>query len=113
MKKMLGLLAVAVLATGCATSGSVKEAIAPLNDRIAKLEQQRNATQAKLADMSSKEDAQSADLQAVRKELADAKNSGAGVQQAAADARASADRAEQAAAKATKAFELSQRRGGK
>ena len=113
MKKMLGLLAVVALATGCATSGSVKEQIAPLNDRLSKLERQQVETQAKLADMSAKEDAQSADLQAIRKDLADSKATGGNVQQAVADAQAAAARAETAANKATKAFELSQKRGGK
>ena len=60
----------AVLATGCATSASVKQELAPLNDKLTALEQKQAATDAKLADLNKKADAQAADIQALRKEIA-------------------------------------------
>jgi len=107
MTRILALALFAVLATGCATSSSVKAEIAPLADRVTTLEQKNAATEAKLADLSKKVDA---DAQALRKEIA---NSNAAAQKAAADAEAAAVRAETAAAKAAKAFELRQMKGAK
>jgi uncharacterized coiled-coil DUF342 family protein len=66
--------------------------------------------QAKLAELSKKSDAQSAEVQALRKEIA---NYNAAAQKSAADADAAAVRAEAAAAKAAKAFELRQMKGAK
>jgi chromosome segregation ATPase len=110
MTRILALALFAVLAAGCATTSSVKEEMAPLSGRVTTLEQQDAAMQAKLADLSRKSDAQSADVQALRKEIA---NYNAAAQKSAADADAAAVRAEAAAAKAAKAFELRQMKGAK
>jgi chromosome segregation ATPase len=110
MTRILALALFAVLAAGCATTSSVKEEMAPLSGRVTTLEQQDAALQAKLADLSRKSDAQSADVQALRKEIA---NYNAAAQKSAADADAAAVRAETAAAKAAKAFELRQMKGAK
>ncbi len=110
MTRILALALFAVLAAGCATTSSVKEEMAPLTGRVTALEQQDAAMQAKLADLSKKSDAQSADVQALRKEIA---NYNAAAQKSAADAEAAAARAETAAAKAAKAFELRQMKGAK
>jgi chromosome segregation ATPase len=110
MTRILALALFAVLAAGCATTSSVKEEMAPLSGRVSTLEQQDAAMQAKLADLSRKSDAQSADVQALRKEIA---NYNAAAQKSAADADAAAVRAETAAAKAAKAFELRQMKGAK
>jgi hypothetical protein len=64
----------------------------------------------KLADLGKKSDTQSADIQALRKEIA---NYNAAAQKAAADAETAATRAETAAAKAAKAFELRQVKGSR
>jgi septal ring factor EnvC (AmiA/AmiB activator) len=110
MKRLLAVAALAALATGCATTGSVKEEIAPLANRVTAVEQQDAAMNAKLADLGKKADAQAADIQALRKEIA---NYIAAAQKSAADADAAAVRAETAAAKAAKAFELRQYKGAK
>jgi uncharacterized coiled-coil DUF342 family protein len=110
MTRLLAVAVLAVLATGCATTSSVKEELAPLASRVTALEQQDAAMNAKLADLGKKADAQSADVQALRKEIA---NYNAAVQKSAADADAAAVRAETAAAKAAKAFELRQGKGVK
>jgi uncharacterized protein HemX len=110
MTRILALALFAVLAAGCATTSGVKEEMAPLSARVTTLEQQDAAMQAKLADLSRKADAQSADVQALRKEIA---NYNAAAQKSAADADAAAVRAETAAAKAAKAFELRQMKGAK
>jgi chromosome segregation ATPase len=110
MTRILALALFAVLAAGCATTSSVKEEMAPLSGRVTTLEQQDAALQAKLADLSRKSDAQSADVQALRKEIA---NYNAAAQKSAADADAAAVRAETAAAKAAKAFELRQMKGAR
>jgi hypothetical protein len=96
-------MALALLAAGCATSSSVKKEVDPLAARITALEQKQAATDEKLAQMSAKEDAQAADIQALRKEVAD---STAATQDA-------LTRAEAAAQKSTKAFELMQVKGAK
>jgi len=110
MTRLLAVAVLAVLATGCATTGSVKEELAPLASRVTGLEQQDAAMNAKLADLGKRADAQSADVQALRKEIA---NYNAAAQKSAADADAAAVRAETAAAKAAKAFELRQGKGVK
>jgi uncharacterized protein (UPF0335 family) len=110
MNRMIPLALLAALATGCATTSSVKEEMAPLANRVTALEQQDAAMNAKLADLLKKADAQSADVQALRKEIA---NYNAAAQKSAADAEAAAVRAETAAAKAAKAFELRQMKGAK
>lgn len=110
MTRILGLVVLAALATGCATTSSVKEEMAPLSSKVTALEQQDAAMNAKLADLSKKSDAQTADIQALRKEIA---NYNATAQKATADAEAAAARAETAAAKASKAFELRLMKGAK
>ena len=90
MNRMIPLALLAALATGCATTSSVKEEMAPLANRVTALEQQDAAMNAKLADLLKKAD-----------------------QKSAADAEAAAVRAETAAAKAAKAFELRQMKGAK
>jgi len=110
MTRILGLAVLAALATGCATTSSVKEEMAPLSKQVTALEQQDAAMSAKLADLSKKSDTQTADIQALRKEIA---NYNAAAQKAAADAETAAARAETAAAKAAKAFELRQMKGAK
>jgi uncharacterized coiled-coil DUF342 family protein len=110
MTRLMGLAVLAALATGCATTSSVKEEMAPLSNRVTALEQQDAAMNAKLTDLGKKSDAQSADIQALRKEIA---NYNAAAQKAAADAETAATRAETAAAKAAKAFELRQVKGAK
>jgi uncharacterized coiled-coil DUF342 family protein len=110
MNRLLVVAVLAALATGCATTSSVKEEMAPLASRVTALEQQDTAMNAKLADLLKKSDAQTADIQALRKEIA---NYNAAGQKAAADAEAAAVRAETAAAKAAKAFELRQYKGAK
>ena len=106
MTRILGLAVVAMLAVGCATSGSVKEQVAPLSDRLSNVE-------AKLADLNKKVDAQSTDVQALRKDVADSNAAAQKAQQAAQDAENAANRAETASAKAAKAFELRQMKGKK
>jgi len=110
MTRILGLAVLAALATGCATTSSVKEEMTPLTNRVTALEQQDAAMNTKLADLSKRSDGQTADVQALRKEIA---NYNAAAQKAAADAEAAATRAEAAAAKAAKAFELRQMKGAK
>lgn len=104
MTRMLGLAVLAMLAVGCATSGSVKEQIAPLSDRLSNVE-------AKLADLDKKVDAQAGEAQGTRKDLADSTAAAQKAQQAAKDAENAANRAEDAAGKAAKAFELRQMKG--
>jgi peptidoglycan hydrolase CwlO-like protein len=113
MRKMLGLAVLALLAAGCATSGSVREQINPLSDRVAAVEKSNQDIQAQLAAMNKKLDSQSSDLDTSRKELADMKAAAQQAQQAASDAQAAATRAETAADKAAKAFELRQRKGAR
>jgi len=103
MRRIAMATALALLGAGCATSSSVKKEIDPFAARITALEQKQAATDEKLAQMRAKEDAQAADIQALRKEVAD---STAATQDALV-------RAEAAAQKSTKAFELMQVKGAK
>jgi PBP1b-binding outer membrane lipoprotein LpoB len=105
MKRIMTIAFAALLTAGCATTSSVKEEMKPLADKVAALEQKQAATDAKLADLSK---TQAADVQALRKDIA---NYNAAAQKAAADAETAATRAETAAAKAAKAFELKQGKG--
>jgi methyl-accepting chemotaxis protein len=106
MKRVLGIVAFALLASACATNSAIKEQVSPLSDRVTKMESQ-------LADMNKRLDAQSADLQTAQKNLSDMNAAAQKAQQAASDAQAAATRAETAADKASKAFELSQRKGAR
>ncbi len=110
MNRVLSLAVLALLVTGCATTGQIKEATDPLNQRLTAVEKQNADMQAKLGDINSKLDKQASDLAALRNQVVD---SSAKAQQAAADAQAAATRAETAADKAAKAFELKQRKGAK
>jgi predicted nucleic acid-binding Zn-ribbon protein len=101
MKRIVGLMAVALLAAGCATNSSVKEQIDPLASRLTSVEQKQADLDAKLADLSKRQDAQGT-------EIAQAQ---AAAQKAAADAQDAANRAESAAEKSTKAFALGQKKG--
>jgi len=108
MTRMLGVVVLALLASGCATNASVKKETDPLNTRLTAVESQ-------LAEMNKKLDSQmnsqSADLQNAQKTLADMNAAAQTAQQAAADAQAAATRAEAAAEKADKAFQVGQRKG--
>jgi hypothetical protein len=111
MNRILGVIVVALVASACATNSSVKQQTDPLNTRLTAVESQ-------LAEMNRKLDAQTVDLQAAQKTLADtnaaaqaAQQAAQAAQQAAADAQAASTRAETAADKAAKAFELGQRKG--
>jgi len=104
MTRMLGVVVLALLATGCATNGSVKKQVDPLATRLTAVESQ-------LADMNRKLDSQAVDLQTAQKTLAEMNAAAQPSQQAAADAQAAATRAEAAADKAAKAFEVGQRKG--
>ncbi len=106
MTRILGLAVLAMLAVGCATSGSVKEQTAPLADRLSSVE-------AKLADLNRKVDAQSNDVQTLKGQVADSSAAAQKAQQSAQDAENAANRAESAAAKSAKAFELRQMKGKK
>jgi hypothetical protein len=103
MKRIAVMMVLGLLGAGCATNASVKKEVDPLAARLTALEQKQAATEAKLADMSAKQDAQTADIQAMRKEVADST----------AASREAAARAETAAAQSTKAFELMQGKGKK
>ena len=111
MKKLFGVVALALLATGCATSSSVKSQIDPLADRLAAVEKQQASLDAKLNDVTKNEDAQNAELKAIRSDLQASNQSAQEAKQALADAKAAAERAEAAANKSTKAFELRQQKG--
>lgn len=113
MTRTLGLTVLVLLAVGCATTSSIKEEIGPLADRVAKLERQAAATDAKLSEVTNRADAQAADVQALRKDVADSSAAAQKAQQAAADARAAAAEAEAAAARSAKAFELRQMKGSR
>jgi hypothetical protein len=103
MKRIAMAVALALLAAGCATSSSVKKEIDPLAARITALEQKQAVTDQKLAQMSAKDNAQTAEIQALRKEVADST----------AATHDAVMRAEAAAQKSTKAFELMQVKGTK
>lgn len=107
MMRLAGVVLFALLVAGCATNSSVKQQIAPLADRVTALEAQQAAASSKL-------DAQAAELQVLRKGVADTSAaSAARAQDAAQQAAAAAERAEAAAEKSTKAFELAQVKGAK
>ncbi len=94
-------IVVALLAAGCATKGALKKEVEPLGQRLTAVEQKQATTDAQLAQMSSKLDAQTAELQKLRQEVAASTTAS---QEAAA-------RAESAAEKSSKAFELMQTKG--
>ena len=106
MRRYVGAVLFGLLVAGCATEGSVKKKIDPLAERVTALEKAQAATNAKL-------DAQSTELAALKQSTADATAASARAEQAAKEAAAAADRADAAAQKSTKAFELSQVKGGK
>jgi hypothetical protein len=104
MKRTIGLIAFALLTVGCATSSAVKEQA----DRITAMEARQSDLDAKLADVARKQDAQAADIQGLRSEMAQTQ---AAAQKAVADAQDAANRAESAAERSTKAFALGQKKG--
>ncbi len=104
MRLIAGVVSFAVLAAGCATSSSVKQMMAPLEDRVATLEKSQAAQDAKL-------DQQAQELAALRTSVKDQTAAATRAEQAAKEAAAAADRAETAAQKSTKAFELGQVKG--
>jgi peptidoglycan hydrolase CwlO-like protein len=108
MKRIMGLIAVALLAAGCATNSAVKEQIDPLANKLTSMEKKQADLDAKLADISKKQDTQAADIQGLRGEMAQTQ---AAAQKAASDAQDAANRAESAAEKSTKAFALGQKKG--
>lgn len=111
MTRMKGLLVFALLAFGCATNSAVKEQIDPLAKQISAIERKQADLDARLADVSKKQDAQAADLQGLHSQVAQTAAAAQNAQQAAADAQAAASRAETAADKSTKAFALGQKKG--
>ena len=106
MSRIVGAVLFGLLVAGCATEGSVKKQIDPLNERVTALEKAQAATNAKL-------DAQQAELASLKRNVSDATAASMRAEQASKEAAAAADRAEAAAQKSTKAFELSQVKGGK
>lgn len=135
---LLGLGFIMLGSTGCATKGYVREQVDPLAQRLDKIETCVRSMNQRLGDMEKKPAATTADLDAVRRDLADTRNQlqqagvgqqgagqpGAGQQTPAARAEAAATRAEAAAGRAeaaadkanksaeksTRAFELGQRK---
>ena len=105
MKRMIGLIAFALLAAGCATNSAIKEQIDPLSNKITNIEARQADLDAKLADMAKKQDA---DIQGLRSDMAQTQ---AATQKAVADAQDAANRAEAAAEKSSKAFALGQKKG--
>ena len=101
MKRLAGVVVLGLLFAGCATSKSVKQQIDPLADRLTAVEKQQAALNAKL-------DAQSAELQALRKDVAE---STARTHEGVREAKEAAARAETAAEKSAKAFELTHVKG--
>jgi hypothetical protein len=129
MKRIAGVLWIVVLAAACATAPA-KKASEPveyvpvvtnttqpaggaLGVRLTAVEKQQAALDAKLAQLSSKIDAQTAEMQALRKDLAASTAASHQSHEAAKEAQLAAARAEAAAQKSTKAFELSQVKGPK
>jgi len=124
-----------VLTGGCATKTFVQEQTAPLADRIGGLEKRLNTIEAQVSDLSKRPVVTPADLDAAKRENADARTQ---AQQAAQDAQKSAEassaaatraetaaskadaaatkaegaaqQAEQSAGKSVKAFELQQKK---
>ncbi len=104
MKRMMSLIAFALLAAGCATNSAIKEQIDPLSNRMTSMERKQAELDAKLAEISNKQDADSANIQGLRTGMAQ-------TQAAAEKAQEAAARAEAAAEKSTKAFALGQKKG--
>ena len=130
---LLGLGLIMLGSAGCSTKGYVREQVDPLARRIDKMEACVRSLNQRLGDIEKKPAATSADLDAVRRDLADTRNqlqqagigqTGAGQQSPAARAEAAATKAEAAATRAetaadkanrsadksTRAFELGQRK---
>ncbi len=110
MRRIAVVMVFGLLAAGCATNKALKAEVNPLADRLSAVEKQQVATDAKVGQLNAKIDAQTAELQALRKEVADSTVATRDAQQALHDATM---RAETAAQKSTKAFELMQVKGTK
>ncbi|GLI37470.1 hypothetical protein KI811_12825 [Geobacter hydrogenophilus] len=85
------------LTAGCATKTFVQEQTAPLSDRINGLEKRLNTIEAQVADLAKRPVVTPADLDAVKRENADARDQ---IQQAAQNAQKSAEAASAAATRA-------------
>lgn len=130
--KRLTLLALGLVilgSSGCSTKGYVREQVDPLNQRLDKLEACVRSMNQRLGDVEKRSGTTAADLDAVRKDMADTRGQlqqgGAAGQQdpatradaaaakaeaAATRAETAADKADRAAEKSSKAFELGQRK---
>src|SRR6202142_338648 len=88
-----GMLAVSLLATGCATKKYVAKSIAPVEQRVSTAEAKNTEQDTKLAANASQIDAVDKDLSRTKERLTDtdAKAVAAGNAASAADAKASAD----------------------
>jgi hypothetical protein len=121
MIRIAGVVVLGLLVVGCATSKSVKQQIDPLAERLAAVERQQAGVDGKRlaaleqqqSSIEAKLDAQTAELQALRKDLASSYAASAQMQDAVKEAQLAASRAENAAQKSAKAFELSQVKAGK
>ncbi len=105
------VIALALLVAGCATSGSVKQAVDPLAERISKLEarqaeldKQQADLKALLAQLGTTDQTHevaltklSGDVQGLRTEVIASASAAKDAQQAAQEARAATERAETAA----------------
>lgn len=137
MKRLVSAAVIPLLAltAGCATKTFVQEQTAPLADRLGGLEKRLNTMEAQIADLAKRPVVSPADLDAAKRESADAR---AQAQQAAQSAQSSvgaataaasrseaaasraeaaatraegaAQQAENAAGKSVKAFELQQKK---
>lgn len=105
------------LTAGCATKTFVQEQTAPLSDRISGLEKRLNTIEAQVADLAKRPVVSTADLDAVKRESADARTqaqqAAQGAQKSAEDAAAAATRAETAATKAEGAAQQAEQSAGK
>jgi septal ring factor EnvC (AmiA/AmiB activator) len=110
MRRLALVICFGLLAAGCATNKAVKKEIDPLAERLTAVERQQATADAKVGQMSAKIDAQTAEIQALRKDVADSTAASREAQQSLHDATM---RAETAAQKSTKAFELMQVKGSK
>ena len=99
MKRIISAAVIPLFAltAGCATKTFVKEQTAPLAERIGGLENRLSALEAQVSDLSKRPVVTPADLDAVKRESADAR---AQVQQAAQGAQRSAEAASAAATRA-------------
>lgn len=92
------------LTAGCATKTFVQEQTAPLSDRISGLEKRLTTIEAQVSDLSKRPVVSTADLDAAKRESADARTqaqqAAQGAQKSAEDAAGAATRAETAATKA-------------